>query len=82
MTPKQLAALAIKAAGVGPHSPNFKNLVEKVTDTINAERAAMSIEVTATKARWYDSADAIAALDHLFSSLKRSWVTPTVQKKD
>lgn len=82
MTPRQLAALAVKAAGVGPQSPNFKPLVDKVTDTINAERAAMAVEFSSTKASWYDSHDALAALDHLFSAMKRSWDTPLVRKRD
>lgn len=82
MTPKQLAALAIKAAGVGPQAPNFRTLVDKVTDTINAERAAMAAELSSAKAHWYDSHDALAALDSLFSTLKRSWDTPLVRKKD
>lgn len=82
MTPRQLAALAVKAAGVGSQSPTFQPLVEKVTETINAERAAIAVELSSTKANWYDSNDAIAALDHLFSSLKRNWATEPARKKD
>jgi len=82
MTPRHLASLAVQAAGVRPQAPNFKVLVEKVTDTINAERAAMAVELSSTKASWYDSGDAIAALDELFISLKRSWATQSAKEKD
>lgn len=82
MTPRHLASLAVQAAGVRPQAPNFKVLVEKVTETINAERAAMAVELSSTKADWYDSGDAIAALDHLFVSLKRNWAIEPARKKD
>ncbi len=82
MTPRNLASLAVQAAGVRPQAPNFKVLVEKVTETINAERAAMAVELSSTKAHWYDSGDAIAALDQLFVSLKRSWDTPKAKERD
>jgi hypothetical protein len=81
MTPRQLAALAVKAAGVPTSSPTFPILVDKVADSINAERAAMAVEISATKLGWYDSGDAIAALEHLFSTLKRNWATEATQKK-
>lgn len=82
MTPRNLASLAVQAAGVRPQAPNFQVLVEKVTDTINAERAAMAVELSSTKANWYDSGDAISALDELFSSLKRSWDTQKSKEFD
>jgi hypothetical protein len=82
MTPRHLASLAVQAAGVRPQAANFKVLVEKVTETINAERAAMAVEISATKAQWYDSADAVAALDQFFSALTRSWAISTSQKRD